>query len=179
MDNIIDRLLAGGRPVLAELYQTYRSEFLNWVMIYRCTSEEAKDAYQSAVLTFYENVMSRKLTELSSSVKTYLFAIGKNKVMEMKRASGRFSELNGLEDSLPEEVTEENLPSPQLLKRVTLCLDKLGEPCATILKDFYYHCRNMEEIAKALNYKNTDTAKNQKYKCLLRLRKLFMEEQIA
>lgn len=33
----------------------------------------------------------------------------------------------------------------------------------------------MLEIAELLGYKNTDTTKNQKYKCLKRLKKLFIE----
>ena len=40
--------------------------------------------------------------------------------------------------------------------------------------DFFAH---MEEIAELLHYKNSATAKNLKYKCLLRLRKIVEEEQ--
>jgi RNA polymerase sigma-70 factor (ECF subfamily) len=37
----------------------------------------------------------------------------------------------------------------------------------------------MEEISLALNYKNSDTAKNQKCKCMARLRSLFEKELSA
>ena len=166
--------------MLAELYESYRTEFLRWIMKYRCTSEEAKDAYQFAVLTFYENIINGKLTLLSSSEKTYLFAIGKNKIMEMKRASGKLTEINDREENLPDiSFDDDEQVDPNQLKRVALCLEKLGQPCVSLLKEFYYHCRSMEEIAKLLDYKNTDSAKNQKYKCLLRLRKLFNEPTMA
>ena len=180
MDNIIARLRSDRKEALAELYQTYRTEFLRWIMRYRCTAEEAKDAYQFAVLTFYENIMSGKLTLLNSSEKTYLFAIGKNKILEMKRASNKLTEIDNLEESLPDvSFDEDEQVDPKHLKRVALCMEKLGEPCVSLLKEFYYHCRSMEEIAKLLDYKNTDSAKNQKYKCLQRLRKLFNEPTLA
>jgi len=49
----------------------------------------------------------------------------------------------------------------------------LGEPCTTILKDFYLNKISMQEIADKMGYTNTDNAKNQKYKCLQRLKKIF------
>ena len=33
--------------------------------------------------------------------------------------------------------------------------------------------KSMEEIAKSFGYTNADNAKNQKYKCLMRLKKIF------
>jgi len=53
----------------------------------------------------------------------------------------------------------------------------LGEPGRTILELYYYHGKNMEEIAELLQYKNSATAKNLKYKSLLRLKKIVAEEQ--
>lgn len=176
MDSIIAGLRAEGKSALDALYKDNRSAFLNWVTKFGCTPEEAKDAYQSAVLTFYENIADGKLKELNSSVKTYLFAIGKYKIMEMKRASGKLTGMEFLEDTLPNIPEEEGLADPSQLSQVTLCLEKLGEPCATLLKEFYYHNRSMEEISALLDYKTTDSAKNQKYKCLVRLRKLYTEK---
>src|SRR6188768_1114045 len=118
MDSIIARLRANRKDALAELYETYRTEFLRWIMKYRCSADEAKDAYQFAVLTFYENIVSGKLTVLNSSEKTYLFAIGKNKIMEMARASGRLTELNEEEENLPDVPFDEEQVDPSQLKRV-------------------------------------------------------------
>jgi RNA polymerase sigma factor (sigma-70 family) len=177
MDVVLASLRA--KEGLADFYKTYRSEFLSWVTRYGCTRDEAKDAYQTSVLVFYENVVSGRLTVLNSSIKTYLFAIGKNKILEMKRAAGKLSGIEEVEESLPDLVDEDGQADPHQLKRVSVCLEKLGEPCATLLKQFYYHNSSLEEIAQQLNYKTTDSAKNQKYKCLVRLRKLFNEEKLS
>jgi len=52
----------------------------------------------------------------------------------------------------------------------------LGEPCKSLLEAFYIQRKNMSEIAVSFGYTNPDNAKNQKYKCLIRLRKLFFSE---
>ena len=54
-------------------------------------------------------------------------------------------------------------------------LGSLGEPCRTILEDYYLNDRTMQEICEKFGYTNADNAKNQKYKCLQRLKKLFFQ----
>jgi hypothetical protein len=52
-------------------------------------------------------------------------------------------------------------------------LNKIGEPCRTLLEDFYLRAQSMQSITEKFGYTNPDNAKNQKYKCLMRLKKLF------
>jgi hypothetical protein len=54
-------------------------------------------------------------------------------------------------------------------------LESLGEPCRSILKDFYLNSQSMENITEKFGYTNADNAKNQKYKCLKRLKKTFFD----
>jgi RNA polymerase sigma factor (sigma-70 family) len=54
-------------------------------------------------------------------------------------------------------------------------LEKLGEPCKTILTDYYFRKLSMQDIAEKMNYTNADNAKNQKYKCFNRLKKRVLE----
>jgi RNA polymerase sigma factor (sigma-70 family) len=49
----------------------------------------------------------------------------------------------------------------------------LGEPCKSLLEAYYLEKRTMQEIAAGFGYTNADNAKNQKYKCLMRLKKIF------
>ena len=57
-------------------------------------------------------------------------------------------------------------------KQITIrdSLRQLGDPCKSILLYFYYEQNTMEQIAERLGYTNADNAKNQKYKCLKRLK---------
>jgi hypothetical protein len=52
-------------------------------------------------------------------------------------------------------------------------LDRLGEPCRTLLEDFYIRHMSMQDITEKFGYTNADNAKTQKYKCLMRLKRLF------
>jgi hypothetical protein len=52
----------------------------------------------------------------------------------------------------------------------------LGEPCKSLLEAFYIQKKPMLEIADDFGYTNADNAKNQKYKCLMRLKKLFFAQ---
>jgi predicted DNA-binding protein YlxM (UPF0122 family) len=53
---------------------------------------------------------------------------------------------------------------------------ELGEPCCTLIQDYYWQDLSMETIAEKFGYTNADNAKNQKYKCLQRLKKYFFSK---
>jgi DNA-directed RNA polymerase specialized sigma24 family protein len=55
-------------------------------------------------------------------------------------------------------------------------LQKIGEPCKSLLEAFYLEKKSMPEIAEMFGYTNADNAKTQKYKCLLRLKKIFFAQ---
>ena len=55
------------------------------------------------------------------------------------------------------------------LKLVTDAIYSLGVSCKRILDYYYFEQMSMALIALQLGYKNKDTVKNLKYKCLKRL----------
>ena len=175
---VIEKIRNGDKAELETIYKAHKIEFITWLTSkYDCSEDEAKDVYQFAVITFYDNIQSEKLSDLSSSVKTYLFAIGKHKILEQKKAAVKFT--HKLDEQLIEtpdvgkwddEMYEDSL---QLVEK---CLEKLGEPCKSLLELYYYHGMSMDEIASRMNYKNRYTSKNLKYKCVNRLRRIFLEE---
>ena len=55
-------------------------------------------------------------------------------------------------------------------------MGSLGEPCKSLLDAYYIQKKGMTEIASEFGYTNADNAKNQKYKCLMRLKKLFFAQ---
>lgn len=177
--SVIEKINSGDDQALALVYKFYRAEFISWLLkTYKCTTDEAKDIYQIAILIFYENVKNGKITKLKSSIKTYLFAIGKNKVMEEKRAKTKFIHQEERMFHLIHEPAEEGKEDMREyhVKTVEKCLQKLGDPCRSILEQYYYHKMSMRDITARLGYKNPDTLKNLKYKCMNRLKKLVEEE---
>ena len=170
--DIIQRLKTGDESVLKEIYKNNRAPFLNWIMQkYGCDMEDAKEIFQLSVVTLYDNVVTGKLETLTSSVKTYLFSIGKNKWLEWSRKQGK---IQYQQDSLLFDHLEENETSNEkenLFLQVEQVLKAMGDPCKKLLELVYFNRFSMHDICQQLSYKNVDSAKNAKYKCLQRLKK--------
>lgn len=177
-DQIIAKIRTGGQAELGWIYAEYRTEFLHWISReYNCSADDSKDIYQLTVLIFYDNVRSGKLERLVSSIKTYLFGIGKNVArdnMRKVRRNAPIDQHSWLIEYLADEPDEKR--DENLYTLAGKALAALGQPCRRLVELFYYERKSMEEIRMELNYKNADTAKNQKCKCMARLRSLFEKE---
>ena len=175
---VIQKIRSGDNEVLSQIYEDHRQEFIAWIIKnYACTIDQAKDVYQNTILIFYENIISGKLSHFSSSIKTYLFAVGKNKIMEHKKKSYKYSSQEEIPELSQDETNLERLNEHETeLEMVEKCLHLLGDPCKTLLKLYYYQKLSMPAITERLEYKNADTTKNLKYKCIQRLKKIYEEE---
>ena len=176
MEQILEKIRLEGHITLKEIYLVHRDEFVQWARHqFQCDEEEALDVFQETVIALYENVMRGKLTELTSSLKTYLFAIGKNKLLELKRYKSRF-DLSAIPD-VPDE--EPQVPDENMMAAVRGSIELLSSPCRKLLVDYYYHNRTLQEMMTLHGYKNTDTVKSQKYRCLQKLRKIFESLKVS
>ncbi len=161
--------------MLAKVYSMHRAGFIQWMVSkYACDADEARDIYQQVILTFYENIISEKLTKLTSSLKTYLFSIGKNKFLALARSRQK---AGTLPSALPEDGPDEDKLSEDRLNLIERQLNALGEPCRSLLIRFYYHNQSVVKLSAQFGYKNVETTKNQKYKCLERLRRMVLENE--
>ena len=90
--HIFEKLRNGDEYPLYEMYRLYRDEFLAWSKKqFNTTDEQAKDAFQDAMLDFHQNVLTGRLTELTSSLKTYIFQIGKHKILNIQKKESRLT----------------------------------------------------------------------------------------
>ncbi len=172
---LLQQIKIGNRKVLNQLYQTYREEFINWTRWkFNCTAEDSIDVFQETMIAFYENVVNDKITEFQSSVKTYLFAIGRNILLKRFRneKQGKTEELEVLQNVADELQMEDSLNLTERQKAIAQLLEKLGEPCKTLLQLFYYQKYSVEAIVNTMEYKNASVVKNQKVRCIKRLRTL-------
>ena len=169
------RLLQNGDDrILQVIYRQYYQTIVNLVMNNSGSLQEAKDIYQETLIIFYEKVKDENF-ELNCKLKTFLYSISRNLWLKQLQHKKRFT--NSISDS--EEYLE--IPWEEAGKKedqyqaMHTALESLGEPCRSILKDFYMHSQSMEEITEKFGYTNADNAKNQKYKCLKRLKKVFFD----
>ena len=173
----LKELQLGNAEALAEVYQSYRAEFLQWMMSnFGCVEQDAKDIYQNTILTFSEKIRNEQISNLNSSLKSYIFGIGKKKFLEHRRSTYRQRRIQDPTMG-PEEATEVDKREYEAqLELVEHSLELLGEPCRSLLELYYFHNMSMDEISAQLRYKNRNTTKNLKYKCMLRLQKIFKNE---
>lgn len=172
----IERIKSDPDKTLTILYKDLKNDTIQWIKKeFSLQTEDADEIFQTSIVLLYDNVVSGKLTLLTSHIKTYIFSIIKNKIIQLNRAKNRISSYNATEimlgviDEEYQEIAQEDLI------KANSALIKLGEPCKSLLELSYYQQMKLDDITLLLGYKNNDTTKNLKYKCMKRLQKIFFE----
>lgn len=168
----LEQLKKGNLKVLDKIYLEYKTEFIYFSKKFNQDEETSLDVFQDCMIVLYENVHYGKLNSLKSSLKTYLFSIGKYKLYRINRENQKMNEEWAAEyqkdaaDLLEDEISEERMG---LIKKA---FDQLGKKCRQLLELFYFRGFDLEEIRNEMGLVNTNTAKSQKSRCLSHLRKL-------
>ena len=169
-------LKSNDRLKLKALYNLYRGEFLNFGRRYNLDQDTLSDVYQEAFLALRKGALQGKLDAIDSSMKTYLFGIGKFKIYDelklRKREVSYESQLHVAGDEYTEIEIE---PESELTEKQELMrkyLKELGEKCRQVLTMFYYRGLNIKEITEEAGYSNENVVKAQKSRCLKTLRQL-------
>ena len=140
------------------------------------SADDAKDIFQEALIVLYEKVKSGSF-ELNCQIKTYVYSVSRRLWLKRLMHQNRFSigEADG-ETVAVEDDMETHEKRDLEFTMMEKAMAGLGEPCKSLLEAFYLQKRGMQEIAANFGYTNADNAKNQKYKCLMRLKKLFFTQ---
>jgi RNA polymerase sigma factor (sigma-70 family) len=138
------------------------------------SADEAKDIFQEAMIVLYEKVRSGTF-ELNCQIKTYVYSVCRRLWLKRLQQLNRYSSpVEGVEATVAvEEEVEAHEQRNTEFEMMNKAINGLGEPCKSLLEAYYLQKRNMQDIAASFGYTNADNAKNQKYKCLIRLKKIF------
>jgi len=140
-------------------------------------SDEARDIFQEAMIVIYEKAVSGTF-ELNCLLKTYLYSVCRR--LWLKRLQQLQRYVNLVENVEETVVVDEDLEIHDKHNANFIIMEnamnKIGEPCKSLLDAYYIQKKNMQEIAADFGYTNADNAKTQKYKCLVRLKKLFFAQ---
>ncbi len=172
---LLEDIKRGNEDLLEKLYAQYRSEFIIWSgRRYNCTDDISAEVYQKAFIVLYYNIKDGKLKELKSSLKTYFYAIAKNVFREQFRDKHQHTiDINqGVEAKEVDFNIEEKYQKEHQRKTVTLLLEKIGDPCKTVLYLFFFKKYSVEAIAHTMGYKDERVVSKRKSVCLKQLRKL-------
>ena len=139
--------------------------------------DDARDIFQEAMITLYEKAKDESFV-LTCQIKTYVYSVCRRLWLKRLQQLGKFVPQNeGFEETVAVEedleLHEKRNADFAIMERA---LGSLGEPCKSLLQSYYLKKKGMTEIAAEFGYTNADNAKNQKYKCLMRLKKLFFAQ---
>lgn len=172
---LLEKMRIGDGDAVRLFYKLNYGSVSSFIVRNSGTEQEAKDIFQEAVIIFFERLKEPDF-ELTCSLKTFVYSVCRR--LWLKRLSDKGRNRHKVYDF--QEYVAENptdIEEAEKKERQYRCMEKaleaLGEPCRTILTDFYVHKLSMQEITERFGYTNADNAKNQKYKCLQRLKKLF------
>lgn len=175
---IVDRISRGDYDVIQSIYRLYYPQIEKLVVQNNGSEEEAKDVFQEAVLVLYERITKGGFL-LKSRLQTFLYAVCRRmwlKQISRGQTSYMISDISDYEETLiQDEDLKNHEEEEQQFQQMEDALDKLGEPCKSLLTEFYVKGKTMLEISDQFGYTNANNAKTQKYKCLQRLKKIYFE----
>ena len=173
---LLEGLACNDRKAIETIYKQHYNMVQSLVLNNSGYPDDARDIFQEAMIVLYEKVRSGSF-ELNCQLKTYLYSVCRRLWLKRLNQMQRISpEVESLGETVPvEDELERHEQRNQDFLVMEQSLNNLGEPCRSLLKAYYLGKKNMVEIAGDFGYTNADNAKNQKYKCLMRLKKIFSQ----
>ena len=175
---LLAAIRAGDDSALRRVYLSCREPCLRFLLarvIYEQVPNRqalAVDLYTESVIAMVENVRCGRLTELTARLDTYLNAVARNLYFKKQRRQ-REEYRDPLELPPPLVEPQEDFEPDAVRQELYEKIRQLGPRCRQLLAHFYFLGLDWDTIADILGYKNAASAKNNKAKCMVRLRALY------
>lgn len=173
-EEIIELFRTNENKAFELLYYDYKGLFISQIEKNNSaiSKDEALDLFQDSLIILYDKLIKKEITDIKN-VKSYLFRIGQlltyQRLRSVKRSKELEHNLKFLDDINFEEY---DFLSNQDYKKhkVDRYLKVLGRRCKELIILFYYKNLSLSEIVDLGVYKNKNTVKSQKHKCIKQLR---------
>lgn len=174
---LLNGLAISDKKAVETIYQENFNMVQSMIINNNGSSDDAKDVFQEAMIVLYEKVRSGTF-ELNCQIKTFVYSVARRLWLKRLQQQNRFSPtIDNLENLIPvENELDEHEKINDEFEMMEKAMSNLGEPCKSLLEAYYLQKQNMQIIAANFGYTNADNAKNQKYKCLMRLKKIFFTD---
>lgn len=174
---LLKGLALNDRKSVETVYKLFYNMVQSLILNNNGSADDARDIFQETVIVLYEKAKSGSF-ELNCQLKTYVYSVSRRLWLKKLQQQQKYiPNIAGLDETVPvEEEVESHTQLNSEFQTMEKALLHLGEPCRSLIEAFYLQKKSMTDIAGHFGYTNADNAKNQKYKCLMRLRKLFFAE---
>lgn len=154
------------------LYNHHINSIIKMVKQNSGTEDDALDIFQEGMVAIWVNIKNGKYNlDGGTKLSTYLFSICRNLWLKKIRDSKNTISLEAYSEEHVIETSNDEAEYYKI-KELQHHFQKLGDKCKSILHLFYYQKASVKEIAAQLNYEEK-SAKNEKYRCMQRLREMY------
>lgn len=154
------------------LYTFYFPSIALYIKQNQGTKADAEDLFQETIIVLLQKIRQDDFV-LSSSLKTYLYAIAKNLWLKRLRDNKMklVDDVSEFDAHESETMVIELHPEPSTQEKVENWLLKITSHCQHVLKAIFIYNETMESLMARMGWKNKHTAANQKYKCMEQIKK--------
>jgi RNA polymerase sigma factor (sigma-70 family) len=168
---LLERFFNNDKAAVFEFYEKEFSGIARLIMSNHGTVEDAKDVFHDALVILMDKYRWGRLS-LESSPGSYLYSICRNLWYEHLRGIKKAKNFRDIElRHYPKVTVDYYDEEPEQFDAVKKALDAMGNPCKQLLELYYYRNHSWDQISTILGYTSAASARNQKYKCLERIRK--------
>ncbi len=175
-EEIINAIKLRNEQEISATYDLLRREFLGFFVGAMASKKaDAEDLYQESWIELCWQIERCKITTvtLTCSFKTYLYGVAKYKFKAHNRKKSEW-EVAEILPEIPEiSLDEPNIEMEQVIEKE---VNAMGEPCCSLLDKYYWEDKSCSQIAIEKEYKNADTVKTQKYKCMQKLKSVLAKK---
>lgn len=174
---LLKGLAQNDKKAVETIYRENYSAIQSFVLNNNGSVDEARDIFQEAMIVLYEKARSPSFS-LNCQLRTFVYSVCRRLWLKRLQQLSKYStQVDSLEDTVPvDEEIEDHEKKNEDFVLMEHAMAKIGEPCKSLLDAYYIQKKSMQDIAAEFGYTNADNAKTQKYKCLMRLKKLFFAQ---
>src|ERR1044072_2032043 len=140
-EQFLEGLRSGNSELLSALYKKHYNIVLKLIVNNSGTEEAAQDIYQETVIVLYENAQKPGFS-LNCQLQTYIYSVAKRLWLKQLKKNGKTFLLKEDDEHEVADVSsdmQEYAEKESEIEKMNKSLTELGEPCATLIKDFYVH----------------------------------------
>ena len=144
---MLEGLALNDRKVVETIYRDNYPVIQSFILNNNGNSDEARDIFQEAMIVIYEKAVSGNF-ELNCLLKTYLYSVCRRLWLKRLHQLQRYGSLvENIEETVAvEEDLELHEKHNTDFILMETAMNKIGEPCKSLLDAYYLQKKNMHEI---------------------------------
>lgn len=157
------------------LYKEHLGSITNMVIRNSGSEADALDIFQEGLVVLWQNIRNDQFQlKGHTQISTYLYSVCRNLWISKLRKNKKTVAVGDYEAEIPDQSPDPfGEPDPEIMN-LRRYFKQLDEKCRTLLKLFYYEKKSMRIIAGQMGV-TEPTAKNNKYRCMVKLRALYSQ----